>query len=336
MDINYFKAIQGGVGLSHRKDTEIRFAKRRFADEFRRSVNYIPDAKRNGVIQPILVTGSDSLYKADVTAFPDDELYDGDVIECYGEHWIVMQTRNTNPFYKSGIMWMCNQLFRFQIGSSRIIERWGVLDSGVYSTTLSGDYRLHVLDKQYKVYLPYDEDTRLLAVDKRFATGQGVNIHGEPVLSVYEFTGIDPISKSYEMNGHLLVMNARSDEYVPGVDNYELMICDYIEPDNTPSHEDEPISVIDGSKTIGLGKTKEYTARFLDADRIQSEVAIPVWTCTIPQDIAGLITYTITNGKLIISVVDDTSLVGRSVDIELHDTTNWYEPANLTVEVSIL
>lgn len=334
--MDYFKAIQGGVGLSHRKDVEIRFAKRRFSDEFRRSVNYFPDAKRNGQTQPFLVTGSDSLYKADVTAFPDDELYDGDIIECYGERWIVTQARATNPFYKSGIMWMCNQLFRFQLGDSRIIERWGVLDSGVYSTTLSGDYRLHVLDKQYKVYLPYDEDTKRLAVDKRFATGQGFNTKGEPILSVYTFTGVDPISKSYEANGHLLVMNARSDEYIPGIDNYDLMVCNYIEPDGSEPLYEKPISVIDGSKTIGLGKTKEYSARFLDADGIQSEVAIPVWTYEIPQDISGLVSATVSDGKLIITAKDDTSLVGREINIELRDTTDWYYPANLRVEVSIL
>lgn len=334
MDLDYFKAIQGGIGLNHRKDVEIRFAKRRFADEFRRSINYIPDAKRNGVVQPCLVSGSDSLYKADITVLPDDELYDGDMIECFGEHWIVTGVKNTNPLYKTGLMWMCNQLFRFQNFSSRIIERWGVLDSGVYSTTLSGDYRLRVLDKQYKVYLPYDEDTKMIAVDKRFATSKGFNNKGEPILTVYEFTGVDPISKSYEMNGHLLVMNARSAEYVPGVDNYDEMICDYIPPtEDSPSGDYG--SVIVGTNHVGIGKSKSYSAKFM-TDGIEDTSAAPIWTYDIPEDLSNFVTASVSDRQLHVNVANNKSLIGKSFTISVVDTGGRYTPATMEVEVSVL
>ena len=74
-------------------------------------------------------------------------------------------------------------------------------------------------------------------VDKRFAVEKIADQRGNTILSVYRFTAPDGISESNGKGAHLLVMKAKSDEYKPGSDNVELMICNYI-PDTGEAQEE--------------------------------------------------------------------------------------------------
>ena len=130
----------------------------------------------------------------------------------------------------TGRAYQCNHLFRFQLGTSDIYERWGVLDSGVYSTTEKSGTTMILPDQQFKLYMQADDITRQIARDKRFAVDQWKNIEGDDILSVYRVTAYDEVSPSY-VYGHLIEFKLRADEYIPGIDNYEQMICNYISPD---------------------------------------------------------------------------------------------------------
>ena len=75
---------------------------------------YQEDCTRNGTPQRFLITRTDSLIRCEITAFPGEELYPGDIIECFGEHWICYQTRVSSDIQVTGTIWLCNHLFRWQ------------------------------------------------------------------------------------------------------------------------------------------------------------------------------------------------------------------------------
>lgn len=227
IDLEYFRTVQNAMGFDTERDVLLAEEKLRLREELETSI-CCENALRNGEPQKFIVTASKQKNKCDIVAFPDEPLYAGDYIDCYGEKWIVTEVSPVNTLQLSGVMLQCNFLLRFQNGTSDIIERWAVLDSGVYSTTIAGEKPVFYPNAQYKVWLPLDEDTRLLHVDKRFAVEKITDQKGDAILSVYRFTTHDGISESNGSGAHLLVMKAKSDEYKPGADNIDLMVCNYI------------------------------------------------------------------------------------------------------------
>ena len=265
-----YKAIQNSVGVDTMNDAKIREAKESLKRELITSVHFM-QCKRNGIPQSFVVTPSEAYHKYEIEALPDEELYVGDEIECRGEHWIVVKTRVASPFQTIGLMWLCNYKFRWQSFTPKIIERWGVLDSGVYSTTRDGNGDLVTPDKQFKIYFPKDDETKKLFIDKRLAVEAIYDASGREILNVYRITGYDSISTSYGQGGHLLVLNARSEDYVPGRDSITEMICDYIEPADEPEPQ---TGTIEGNTQIRVGKARTYVADFdVEAWSLETELS---------------------------------------------------------------
>lgn len=312
---DYFLAINNGVGASSLSEITINESKTRLREQLQTSIHYDPTATRNGKQQGFVIVASESYYKSKIEALPGEELYVGDIIYSHGEHWIVRNTRVTSPFQTTGLIWMCNYKFRWQNGTSDIIERWGVLDSGVYSSTRDGDKTAMTADKQFKIYLPYDDDTKYLHMDKRLSTGVIYDSNQQAILNVQRITGVDPVSISYGQGGHLLSLNSRSDDFVAPNDNVELGICDYIAPDSpTPS---EFKGTIFGSETIRLGGTRTYTADFDVAEWQVSEIS-------------G-VTYTANGNSLTLRVARDDDLLGEEISVAGINADGQY--ARIIVEV---
>ncbi len=304
ISIDYFRTIQNQKGLASLKDAEIEDGKARLREDLRNSVHFLV-GKRNGVAQEFVVTPSEAYHKYEIEAMPDEDLFVGDEIECLGEHWIVVKTRVGSPFQTIGLMWLCNYKFRWQSFTPTVIERWGVLDSGVYSTTRDGDGDLVTPDKQFKLYFPKDAETQKLFIDKRLAVEVLFDSHGKQVLNVYRITGYDSISSSYGKNGHLLVLNARSDDYVPNRDSITELICDYIAPSPAPPVQ---TGTINGPTTIRAGRSRTYTADF----------TVSTWVCS--QAMSG-ITLTADDDSAVLSVDLDDDLVGEIITLVAEGTT---------------
>lgn len=278
-----FKAIQNATGVDTENAARIREAKESLRRELMTSVHFMA-CTRNGHEQSFVVTPSEAYHKYEIEALPDEPLFVGDEIECMNEHWIVVKTRVASPFQTIGLMWLCNYKFRWQSFTPDIVERWGVLDSSVYSTTRDGDGNLVTPDKQFKLYFPKDADTAKLFIDKRLAVEVIYDASGKEVLNVYRITGYDSVSSSYGQGGHLLVLNARSEDYVPSRDSIEEMICDYIAPSDTQPEWDGNIS---GPSQIRAGKTRSYTADF-DVETWSLESDLPGLALTPDGNTAAL------------------------------------------------
>lgn len=315
------------IGSSAR-DRVIHYAQRDFEQKVRDNPGFEVHATRNGIPQRFLITRSDVTYKSNVIAFPGEELYPGDVLEFGGEHWIMQQTRVTNAIQVSGIAWLCNHLFRFQTFSSTIHERWGVLDSGVYSTSRTSDSTVMSLDMQYKIYLPGDDITKLIHEDQRIATDKWVDKNGDPILLVYGITGRDLVSKSYGEGAHLLILNARSSSYNPDRDNYELMICDYIAEDTTTHGDGKPMHIV-GRNYMRIGSSRVY-----DVSGTVGNVEVPINKPSIEWSTdADYVTIKVNAPTVSITVPDDKRLIGSVITLTAKDSSGEYADASLRIEV---
>lgn len=284
-------------------------------------------ALRNGVEQEFLITRSETPEKYKIVAFPDEELNVGDEIEVFGEHWIVYQVRVEDTLQKNGIIWLCNHKFRWQNFSSDIIERWGVLDSGVYSTTIKGEAEIRYKDKQFKIIFPLDDDTKKLYIDKRLAVDKVYDKFGSEILNVYQITGYDSVGESFGDGGHLLVLNIRSDEFNRDTDNIEEFICDYIAPEEDVIIDGVLDCDIVGKNEIRVGAKRVYKAVFQNDD---TNSITAVWDVVAP---SSNITYEVNNNQLTLKTPDDESLIGKDVIIKLCDENGLYSPEEKSVRI---
>lgn len=330
MDWGLYNTMLSAYGSSD-SETVLNETKENFIASIVENPSYRDNAYKNGEKCRLVIDRTETSYKYKIIAFPDEDLYAGDLISVDDENLIVTEVRSLNPLQKVGTAWLCNINLSFQNGTHDIITRPAVLDSGVYSTTKNGNEELQYVDKQFKLYLPYDDDTKKIYVDKRIAVDTRFDKHGKEILEVYSITGINRVARSYGKGGHLLICELRSGTYSPSDDNLELMICDYIADNDSGSSATEllPCS-ISGRPTIMLGQTRIYTATFYNADNQEVDGVEPVW------NIIGNIeasTQQVDN-TIKITVPDNEDYIGDTIQVILTDTNGLYKPFTFDVEVS--
>lgn len=329
-----YKAFIGADGATGRARTLVR-ASRDYTSMIIDNPSYEATATRNGVVQPLQFTRSEVKYKANVVAMPGDELEVGDMLTAFDEHWIVVQVYGIDTLQRSGLAWQCNHLFKFQNFDATVYERWGVLDSGVYSTTKKGDEATQWLDVQFKAYLPYDVQTNKLYVDKRIAVDTIYDKNGNEILDVHQITRVDAESGSYGVNGRILILYLRSDSFNADTDNVSLGLCDYIVAGSPlPTPDDSLLTCsISGSDTIKpTGVVRQYTAAFYDSSGVVVTGITPVWSVSVPAQYTAYVSHSISSGALELSV-SDYRAVGQSITISLVDSGGAYNIATKYVEV---
>ena len=340
LGIDYFKAIHNAAGTQSALEGRVAEEKKRLAEDMLASINLEENALRNGVPQRFVVAPKTEAYKYTVIAFPNEELYPGDLLEFRGRKWMVVEVPSVAVLQFTGVVWECNHLFRFQNFGSAIIERWGVLDSGNYSTDIKDGIQVSTTNSQYKMYMQLDEETKKIFVDKRFATDIIYDKTGSRILDVYDVTDVDGVSNSYG-GGHLLILRAKSGAYNPEKDNLDLMLCDYIGPGDTPDTPTDPPPVgllpcsISGKSTIRCGMKRTYTAVFYLADgtTVDSSVAA-VWTVTPPAGFEGAVSWQANGNFIEITIANDEAIVGQAVILSVADQDGVYALTEFMVEVT--
>ena len=312
---------------------EVQSAKEDLLMDMMASPDYQPDALRNGVAQPMLFTRGGEAHTYNIICRPDDELFAGDMIDVFGQKWLVMEARADSTTHKTGIAHQCNLKIRFQNFSSEIIERWCFQDMSGYSSAFNSDTQLQKSEDQSVVYLPFDDETAKLFVDKRIGTHLGYEASGERILNTIKITGVNQIAESFNDQDHLLMLKCVRDVYSKDRDNIDLMICDYI-PDKvdedlieTPS--DKLKCVIDGGTKIRIGTSRTYRGKIYDADGNDlSQQTQFKWS------VSGNCTYSVLEDNAIrISVDSHDDNIGSTIVVRLEDIDGQHHADELEVEV---
>lgn len=308
-------------------------AKEDFLIEAVDNPDYRPNCLRNGVQQRFLVERTDVPYKTKFVTFPDEEIYPGDIIECDGHVFIIIEP----PRFLERVTWaavgrLCNLDLRWQDFDGNICNSYASLDAGVYSTTINGTDTVQAPDKQFKLYLPYNEQTATLYLDKRIAVDTRYDQFGKKILECYRITGTNRVAKTYGTGGHLLIAELRSSPFSEQRDNVEQMICDWIEPDSGQNKSCHRFykSEISGRQQIRMGTTSKYNALFYDRYNQRDEQVVASWSVSAPQSV----TSSEMDGVLSVCVPKDESLIGETITLALSaNDSEAYRIISMEIEV---
>lgn len=304
------------------KNRTIATAQSSFLDLIQDNPAYQETAKRNDEIQPMLVTRT-SADKCSVQIKPEDQLFIGDLVECYGEHWLVKELFQDEYGLVSGTMWLCNYLCKFQDKDNNIVGLYGVIDDGKYSTT---EKNIVTYDSSYNLYLPLTDDTKKFYIDKRLAVGTMFDKNGKEILQVMKIEWIDQQEVNLGAGSHLLKFKLTADVYNPEKDNIDELICDYINIEDTNEIKEETEEnkgettvnlTISGKDSIRIGTSRTYQ---IDGD-IPNDASFE-WSINEPS-----ITLSPDGNQCKVSVPLDDNLLGNTIILLASD-------ANLGVSVS--
>ena len=299
-----------------------------FCDGIVNDPAYQSDAMVNDENTPIVASRT-STVKCSIKAIPDTNIHIGDMVECLGETWIVVELHRDKIGIINGEMWLCNKYLKFQNHSRVVNTRPCVIDDGTFSKK-SSDPDAFVMANTYKVYMTIDSATERIYVDKRIGFGQIYSSNGEKILEVYKVIGIDLNSKNYGEGSHLMILTMQRDVYNPETDSIDDNICDIFNGDDNVPSSGSVTCIIDGKNNIRIGTTRKYIAKYADTNGTNLDDIDPSWTVVAPEGVAF---YIDEDGKCAVSVPLDGSLVGESISIFVEDTNKLYGKFEKKVQV---
>lgn len=318
------RAINGDFGHKYLKQTQIAKIRADFAAHFCDSPDYQPEdqAKVNGEPRRLIVSKHKSeLTQKDVIAYPGEEIGLGDMVECYGAHWIVTQKDPNTDMYSQGLMELCNTKIRWQNPDTLdIVERW-VLIKNPYSTNVKESQTLTTLNGKYEVYITKDEESLAVPPDKRFIIGEA---GGKPL--VYKLTFPDINAETFDEQGRgIIVWNLVSEEDIRESDNLELMIADYVEPtmSSVKPGDEAPLytATIRGNNTVIVGYSRIYTCDFTDGNGIvrpADKLSNIVWSISCDRYVEQYVTLEPNGVECRVSVADEDDAINQKFILSCH------------------
>lgn len=305
------------------------------------------DATVNGVPQPIIATRKET-NKASVTLLPGDGMNIGDLVYVFKEYWICMELYTDEYGITYAEIWMCNWLIRYQDHALNIIEKYAIMDNGLYSR--ADGKAIPVTDNYFTCYVSMDEESDALFVDKRLAIDTILDSQGNPILEVGKIVWLDTKSRNFGEGSHLLMFGLEDDLYNKENDSLEYLICDYREKDGEdgepeeggeepapPEEPDEPTPggegylYIEGRDTIRIGTSRTYSVKAVDPDGNTIEISTGV-TWDAPGLPSG-VSITPSGTDLLLTIPLDDDLVGGVISMTCSDDGGAYASAKKEVEV---
>lgn len=336
-NIGYYRTLQNVPAYADASSAEIRIKQAETINRMRNSIDHYPSAiypvcTRNGVQQELVLVKGDTPVRAKILAMPGDELCAGDIVECMGKTWLIREVSETNPIQRVGLGWICNYNLRWQNNSEKIYEIPCVLDRGVYSATQSGNWFIHYTSINFKLYLPYNDYTKKLYVDKRIALDKSYDRDGNEILEVYRITGKYSKSRIFGTDAHLLICELKADLFAPSKDNIKEMVCDYFGEDATSGQSERPVGGLSvrilGASRLQYGTSQRYAAEFTDKNG-NTTATEPVYTVTVESGV----TYVVDGDEIILTAEDSFSAIGATALIHVADNSGGCT-ADLEVEVT--
>lgn len=328
------RAINGAASKDTRKDVNLTILQRSFAKHFKDSIDYQPATLVNGITQQLLVSRNKSVVTEKlVRAYPGDTLPLGGVVDCFGCKWLITEIDPNRELCVSAKMEQCNQEVCWQNPETKAIhKRWCTM-SKPYFSNLEQNKKTTISQREYKMQIPYDEETALIDVDKRFMLEF---IGKEP--KTYRVTCVDTMTERYQLDGSIqgfLIINLEQDQYIAERDNIELMICDYIVPTAAPEEQSiTPVIAYSGDAEIKMGgSAKVFTASFVRFNKPVDRV--PVWTVDYLDAFNEYLTVSIEDNVLSIQADYAREMEGAVVKITLTDSDKRYQ-TNISCKVVTL
>ena len=266
------------------------------------------DCLVNGVPQKLVIDDGTLPYYKDVKSLPDEYFDAGDLAEWADAMWLIVSCDWDKEVYTYGKAQQCNYLLKWQNADADVIERWSVvLSASKYNNGQLYNNVIVVGSNQLMVYLPNDNETLKLGSNKRVMVDFNTD-----TPKCYDVTRVDTVTMSYDgvaeptYNGKgciLLVLTET--EINPDVDRVDLMLCDYIDPNDIP--HPSPINITySGAPSIRIGGRKTFTAE------TENEVVFSLVNSAL---LDGKLTMEQTGNKCVVKCANDSALVGATFKV---------------------
>lgn len=332
MDLEYYKAIQGGVNAQSDRDIIEREAKDALSRELVSSIAYEDDVYVNNNKQPLIITQTKDMYIYNIESMPNETFELGDEVIWQQKHWLVTGKYRGTKYQDLGSIEKCNFKLRWQDFDKMTYECWCIVGDE-YSRYNRDNITINSAVDTLTLTMPACECVKKLYLGKRIALGTHYNQQGEKILLVYKVAIHRNITLDYDGDKLIRMMLAR-DVYNPETDNLEEMICDY-QPFDSIKCATGGMSEILGKSVYRIsGNPRTYSAVFTRANGDADEAVNPVWTVDIPDEYADAITYEIDDEVLCVSVENDTKIIGATISISVQDENGLYPLVSKTVEVT--
>lgn len=294
---------------STNRERELYYEKRELASKAVNSLS-CKDCLVNGVPQKLVIDDGTLPYYKDVKSLPDEYFDAGDYVEWADAMWLMVSCDWDKEVYTYGKMQQCNYVLKWQNTDANVIERWSVvLSASKYNNGEKYNNVIVVGSNQLMVYLPIDEETLKLKSDKRLM----VDFNTESP-KCYDVTRVDTVTMGYDGTAEprydgkgciLLVLTET--EINPDADRIDLMLCDYIDPNDIP--HPTPINITySGSPSIRIGGRKTFTAE------TENEVVFSIVNSAL---LDGKLTMEQTGNKCVVKCANDSALVGATFKVEV-------------------
>lgn len=319
------RAIQGAAVNNNRKAVNNAIIQRSFAQHFADTVDYHDDTLVDGIPQRLIVARNKNVpTEKKIYAAPGDELTVGSLVDCFDCKWLITEVDPNHEQYFSGKMKQCNREMSWQDEKTlKIVSQWITMDKPYFSNL---DENAHdtVSTRMFKVYLPYDEYSARLYVDKRVMLEI---INDKPIT--YRITSVDVSTQRHVYKDGIdgfICLYIEQDQYNPKTDRKDLMICDYIDVNDHQSGDKTVLSQIEfkGKPEIKMGgSAKKFTASFVDD--VGSVLKIePKWNVLCLDEFKDCVTYSVKDGVLSVKAAKESILEGVTVRVELTDQNGDY------------
>ena len=264
--------------------------------------------KVNGVDQFLVIDDGTLPYYKDVKSLPDEYFDAGDYVEWADAMWLIVSCDWDKEVYTYGKAQQCNYLLKWQNADAEVIERWSVvLSASKYNNGQLYNNVIVVGSNQLMVYLPNDSETLKLGSNKRVM----VDFNTESP-KCYDITRVDTVTMGYDGTAEprydgkgciLLVLTET--EINPDVDRVDLMLCDYVNPNDIP--HPSPINITySGAPSIRIGGRKTFTAE------TENEVVFSLVNSAL---LDGKLTMEQTGNKCVVKCANDSALVGATFKV---------------------
>ena len=320
MDLDYFKKIQGAYGFHTKKEAVLAKLRRHMERHFSDTID-CEDVLINGENRKLLVIHEKgNPYAKSIIALPGETLSRGWLVDCYSTKWLVTEADANSQVYPIGKMEQCNRELMWKNGAGEIVTRWCTAQKP-YTANIDRGKIISVSSREYKIQMPYDEETALLDIGRRFLLDK----IGQSAKS-YAVTSVDSITNRYaDASGGFLILNLTQDQFNPRYDSAEHMIANYYgypygaqeQPPYPPGAGCEIIC--GGLPEIKTGGTKKrFDAKFYDAAGDEMHKA-PVWGFSCPEAARDEFVLTEDGGAFWIKAQSRPDLIGTICTLTLAD-----------------
>lgn len=265
-----------------------------------------------------------------IRSMPGDDFEIGQIMVWSKSHWLITERDADDEITVRGKIELCNRSIQWQNDENKeIVSRWGVVDKPYFSN-LSENNVMTLSSREFRIKIPYDEESSLLDIGKRLMLEE---INGRP--KTYRITCVDAMTERYDRDNEqtgFLTINVEQDQYDPTTDNQEHMICDYEPPHDID--EGAVRIVFEGVPCVKIGGRGKVFKAVVDGEYTDD----CTWTLKMDEELSGKVYFD--NASRSVSYAGafcrirtdgDVSMNGRRVTLEVATSANGSD--SIEVEV---